>query len=380
MCEMKSCILYTFVPHQTQIPPPLTTNSTTRLIYELLENTSYPIPDDTAQDVIDLMHDVLITSDYSRIGLSTVNPRSMRATLRHICHERELLPTSLTLPGVECIDREVVRGGSFADIIRGQYCGKSVAIKRLRMFSGSKIETKHKLYFQREALIWSMLSHDHVLPFLGTDTTLFPNTLCLILPWMDNGNVLDYFSKLQDESRDGLQTLVHQWIHQVALGLEYLHAEDTVHADLRGPNLLVDEKENIRLADFGLARLAVHQANTMTSGQPTNGQWAAPELLDPEHFGFKSARPTRESDIYSFACVCIELYTSETPFQQCNVSLFQIPLKVVQRGLRPPRPTFCVASEIMPDALWYMITQAWSAHPSHRPTATMLVSASREIL
>jgi len=349
-------------------------------IYLLLEDMSYPIPEDTAQEVIDLMHEGLVTSDYSRLGLSDPNPKAIRVALRHLCHEKELLPTSLTLPGVECTDREVIRGGSFADIIRGQYRGKTIAIKRLRMFSSSKIETKHKLYLQREALIWSMLSHDHVLPFLGTDTTLFQHSLSLILPWMDNGNVMDYFEKLRSEKREGLRVLIHRWIHQVALGLEYLHKEDTVHADLRGANILVDEKENIRLADFGLARLAAHQANTMTSGHPTNGQWAAPELLDPGHFDLKSGRPTRESDVYSFACVCIELYTSEIPFHQCDLSAFQIPMKVVHQDLRPPRPTFCVADEVMPNALWSMITQAWSAQPSQRPTAADLVSTTLKVL
>jgi len=110
---------------------------------------------------------------------------------------------------------------------------------------------------------------------------------------MDNGNVLEYFEKLRQINREGLHALILKWIRQVALGLEYLHREDTIHADLRGVNILVDEQENIRLADFELARLAVQLADTLTSGGPTNAPWSAPELLDPKYFGFESARPTK---------------------------------------------------------------------------------------
>jgi len=142
----------------------------------------------------------------------------------------------------------------------------------------------------------------------------------------------------------------------------------------------VDGNENARLADFGLARIAVHQMNTMTSGAPTNNRWAAPELLYPEYFGYKSARPSKKSDIYSFACVCLELYTSEAPFYQYNLSPMKIYTDIVQKNFRPPRPKFCVANQIMPDALWSMVEQAWGHVPSERPTATSLVSASREVL
>jgi len=192
---------------------------------------------------------------------------------------------------------------------------------------------------------------------------------------MENGSVPAYFEELRYvERRQGLQTLVHTWLHQVALGLEYLHSEDDVHGDLRGPNSLVDENKNIRLADFGLARLAVSLGDTMTSGNTTNAQWAAPEILDPENFGFDSGRPTKESNIYSFACVCIEMYTCESPFRNFNLSPCKLLMKVVHSDLRPERPNFCVADETMPDELWTLITQSWATNPAERPATTQLVS------
>lgn len=348
------------------------------MVHSALDGDFSTIPTESSGKILDLLYATLITNGYHGIPLSPTDRPRLRTALRQLSFRSDQLPSALFLTGVVCNDLEAVRGGSFADILTGTYNGRVVAIKRLRTFSGALADqtAKFRLALQREALIWSMLSHDHVLPFLGTSVTILKASLCLILPWMENGNVIDCLNQLKLEERFDLQQLVHKWIHQVALGLEYLHAEHTVHADLRGPNILVDENENIRLADFGLARVLAHQMNTMTTGDHTNSQWAAPELLDPEHYDQTSARPTEASDIYAFASVCIELYTGKSPYGQSN--MLSIAWKIVQRDLRPLRPAFCVADAAMPEALWAVITQAWSPLPAHRQAATQLVTQTRQ--
>ena len=74
-------------------------------------------------------------------------------------------------------------------------------------------------------------------------------------------------------------------------------------------NILIDDDENVQLADFGLSRLIVDMGTfqTMTSGAHTNYQWAAPELIEPSYFDLTSSRPTRFTDVYSLACSCIEV-------------------------------------------------------------------------
>lgn len=359
---------------------------TCRMIVELSQDAKLSIPEDQLQNVVNLIHKILRDpafdiSTLSRDGESTIAPsrKQLREALRRVCYEKDILPSALSLTGVECNSSHVVRGGSYADIVRGKYDGQVVAIKRLRIWGDSKKQANNKMLLQREALIWSLLSHDHVVPFLGTDTVVFSPSLSLILPWMVNGNCMDFLEELKViDQRDGLQDLVHKWIYQVALGLEYLHSEDVVHGDLRGPNILVDQDENIRLADFGLARLAVTLGQTMTSGGPTNAQWAAPETLWPEAFETKSGKPAKESDVYSFACICIELYTAEPPFARTSVARnapYMLPSKIVSENLRPDRPTFCVAEEEMPDGLWSIITQSWTREPSQRLTAADIVSS-----
>lgn len=100
-------------------------------------------------------------------------------------------------------------------------------------------------------------------------------------------------------------------LRQIALGLAYLHAEGIVHGDLHAGNVLIDWNGAIRLGDFGMSLIS--EGTGYNYGSQHGGgatRWSAPELFDPEVFGLESTRPTFQSDIYAFACVCIEVRIS----------------------------------------------------------------------
>ena len=76
-------------------------------------------------------------------------------------------------------------------------------------------------------------------------------------------------------------------------------------------NVLIDEQRRPRIADFGLARVMDSQAtainSSMTGDTRGNLRWQAPELLQTNHFGKESYKVTSHSDVYSFACVILEV-------------------------------------------------------------------------
>ena len=75
-------------------------------------------------------------------------------------------------------------------------------------------------------------------------------------------------------------------------------------------NVLIDEQQRPRIADFGLARVIDSQATTINSSAADgrgNLRWQAPELLQTNHFGKDTGKVTTESDVYSFACVILEV-------------------------------------------------------------------------
>ncbi|KAJ6589579.1 kinase-like domain-containing protein [Mycena capillaripes] len=215
-------------------------------------------------------------------------------------------------------------------------------------------------YLSQEVLAWVHLKHDYVLPFLGLDKKTFDGyPPCIVTPYMRNGTMNDFV-----KSRNGTlpDRRVDRLLFETAQGLAYLHSKDIVHGDLRGGNVLIDDDKHAQLADFGLA--IVTDATRGTTSQRGSLRWMAPELLDFE-VEFKR---TEASDVYAFACLCIEIYTGEQPFWSIPQDMAVV-LQVLDK--KPlPRPSSSGppdGTRAMSDGLW-AIVEACSTHkPSDRP-------------
>ena len=82
-------------------------------------------------------------------------------------------------------------------------------------------------------------------------------------------------------------------------GLEYLHAQNIVHRDLKGGNVLVDSKGNVKLSDFGCAKSL---GNSYLQSFIGTACWMAPEIvLQKGHERFV--------DIWSLGCTVYEMLT-----------------------------------------------------------------------
>lgn len=72
-------------------------------------------------------------------------------------------------------------------------------------------------------------------------------------------------------------------------------------------NILINDEWQACLADFGLTVASEATMATHTSNSHGSTRWMAPELHDPESFGLDRFLRTPASDIYAFACVCLEV-------------------------------------------------------------------------
>ncbi|KAJ7250725.1 kinase-like domain-containing protein [Mycena rebaudengoi] len=357
---------------------------------------------DEAQFILDLMQDAIRTHiDFvhilgggsprmrgpRRVFLSNIQSRGLLRNVDRTFDARrlivkfseacDLLPDSLKIEGVENRSPDVVLGGTFGDIYTAQYRGTPVALKRLRFFQAETVETRRKFY--RETLIWKNLDHDFILPFLGVDFSSFPGHLCMVSPWMNKGPII---RRDGGPEKSSIPTLVcspyalehiftaydfcfviQMW--EIAVGLQYLHSQGVIHADLRGANILVDDHNHVRLADFGLTGFA-HGSSTPTN-RGGSTRWMAPELLDPACCGLEDFQRTFATDIYSFACVCLELYTGQHPFSDIH-SEGAVLLKVI-REERPACPS------TIPDWATQLISKCWSHIPASRPSTLVIIES-----
>ncbi|KAJ8521240.1 hypothetical protein ONZ45_g2042 [Pleurotus djamor] len=245
-----------------------------------------------AQQFLDMAHEILHFPSLKRSQDKRFSIQVLKLMIRlsETCHQ---LPTSLFLEDVEVMEKDARFLGSFSNVYRARYGDQAVALKRMRIFE-SDTETVHmklRQRFCREALLWQHLDHPNVLPFIGIDPDNF-ESLCMISPWLEGGTVLHHLKMNGIKEVDFI-------LYGISQGLAYLHSLDVIHGDLRGVNILVDERGKPRIADFGLAVLA--DMSTSSSSYPGSARWTAPELLYPASQGLTKFRRSWASDVFSFA-------------------------------------------------------------------------------
>jgi serine/threonine protein kinase len=134
-------------------------------------------------------------------------------------------------------------------------------------------------------------------------------------------------------------------LRSAALGINYLHSLDPtiIHRDIKPSNLLVDETWNVKVADFGFARIKEENATMTRCGTPA---WTAPEIIRGEKYSEKA-------DLYSFGVVMWEMLTRKQPYAGRN--FMGVSLDVLE-GKRPQIPQDCPAVRSPSTALFLFLS------------------------
>ncbi|GJE91835.1 BTB/POZ domain-containing protein [Phanerochaete sordida] len=323
-----------------------------------------------AADILNLLDMVLHPASPSdsdglsfKVSPSECDPdleRSLQRVFVRLCESSLQLPHRLWLSQVHLTERQPVDGGSYGEIYMGTYAGRSVALKSLRVLRHREDNAKHQKAFYREVAIVRGIDHQHVCPIIGVDRDSLSGVTCVVLPWMEYGNVLQYLAKVGWSPEDAVRL-----IHQVASGLAYLHDQGVVHGDLHVGNILVDADKNIHLADFGLANFA-DAAMSCSSAQPGATRCMAPEIFDPVRFRLPRVQHTPASDVYSFGQVSWQIYTGEIPFS--DLGNYQAMFAILD-GKSQDRS---VSERPIPNALWGILQDCWYFEPAQRAEISSL--------
>ncbi|EIN07908.1 kinase-like protein, partial [Punctularia strigosozonata HHB-11173 SS5] len=216
--------------------------------------------------------------------------------------------------------------------------------------------------FCRESIFWKRLSHENIVPFLGTSPR---SHVCIVAEWMEHGDVLSYLERFPLADR-------RQLITDVARGLNYMHASGVIHGDVKGRNILVDGEHHARLSDFGLSTTILGTETlasvTETSANRGSLRYMAPELLDHT---VDSVALTIRADVYGFAMAMWEIFEGRIPFHEIRVD-YVVVLKI-KDGVRPPRPADTTGLGL-DDEMWGLIQDCWTADPSQRPTMSRVLA------
>ncbi|MDP2343997.1 MAG: serine/threonine-protein kinase [Deltaproteobacteria bacterium] len=282
---------------------------------------------------------------------------------RTASHARTSATPSLELGGYRLLER--IGHGGMAEVFLGERSGpggfkKQVAIKR--MLPALTDEEDFREMFLDEARLAARLSHENIVPIheLGIDK----GTYFLIMEYLPG-------LALSQLRRRGIivdPDVVVAVGAQVCAGLAYAHelrGDDgkplgLVHRDISPQNLMIDERGNLRILDFGIARAAGRTTKTETGAIKGKVPYMAPEQLD----GTVDAR----TDVYAVGVVLCELACGHRPLEGDDLSS----LAALMRREVPLPARFAA----VPTPLRQVIARALDADPAKRfPTATALRTA-----
>ncbi|XP_019463447.1 PREDICTED: uncharacterized protein LOC109362248 [Lupinus angustifolius] len=257
-------------------------------------------------------------------------------------------------------DLEEIRelgSGTYGAVYHGKWKGSDVAIKRIKAscFAGRPSERERLIAdFWKEALLLSSLHHPNVVSFYGIVRDGPDGSLATVTEFMVNGSLKQFLHK-KDRTIDRRKRLIIAM--DAAFGMEYLHAKNIVHFDLKCENLLVNMRDPQRpvckIGDLGLSKVKQH---TLVSGGVRGTlPWMAPELLSG-----KSTMVSEKIDVYSFGIVMWEVLTGDEPY--ANMHCASIIGGIVNGSLRPQTPTWC-------DPEWKSLMEScWASDPAERPS------------
>jgi serine/threonine-protein kinase len=252
--------------------------------------------------------------------------------------------------------------GGMASVFRVRHVvdGGEAAIKLMRRELLSDPDFRGR--FERECRLAQGLRHPNIVEVLESGEA--EGRLYLVMQLLRRGTVADALRKGNIPP-----IAVTRLVGHIAAGLQYAHDKGIVHRDVKPGNVLLDERGNARLSDFGIARLAEGGTTVTRTGLHVG----SPTYMAPEQW--QGGNVDRRSDVYALGVMAFEMLAGHAPFRADTAPA------LMTLHVRGPIPTPRTTRPTLPAAVDGFFRQALAKRPEQRfPSTEALASALAAIL
>eukprot|EP00667_Euglena_gracilis_P001842 EG_transcript_1842 len=254
--------------------------------------------------------------------------------------------------------------GAFGDALLARHVPTKTlyVLKRLPFHSPTTEEEKNeRLVAEREVAVLCMLHH----PFITTYKESFIDTdthyLNIVLEFCEGGDLRSaVLSAAKTPKKFIPEEKVWTWASQLLFALKYIHSKKVLHRDLKPANIFLTSKNQIKLGDFGIAKVAsgtVYESASRGDGLAGTMPYIPPEACDGQLYSDKS-------DVWSLGVSLYELCALQLPFGGGNV------LALVRNiTTKTPKPLPSCYSVKLQRMIFDMLTK----DPGQRPSAEQLI-------
>ncbi|XP_066985291.1 raf homolog serine/threonine-protein kinase Raf isoform X2 [Macrobrachium rosenbergii] len=234
------------------------------------------------------------------------------------------------IPVDEILIGNRIGSGSFGTVYRGHWHGP-VAVKTLKVRDPTPAQYSA---FKNEVSVLKKTRHVNILLFMGC---VKYQQLAIVTQWCEGSSLYKHLHV--QETKFELMRII-DIARQTSQGMDYLHAKNIIHRDLKSNNIFLHDDYTVKIGDFGLATVKGGRWTQESPGgrqiqQPSGSiLWMAPEVIR-----MQDENPyTFQSDVYAFGIVLYELFSGCLPYSHIN-NKDQI-LFMVGRGLLRPDMTY----------------------------------------
>jgi serine/threonine protein kinase len=228
---------------------------------------------------------------------------------------------------------------------------RTVAIKTIAVPASSRHDAEHyRQRFFREAQAAGRLSHPGIVTIYDVGEDEAAHTPFIVMECVE-GDSLDRVVAAAPAGKLSREIAL-RLLRQIAEALDYAHRQGIVHRDIKPANIMVTAEGQPKIADFGIAKLAM--ADTTLPGHVVG----TPAYMSPEQLNGKAV--DGRSDLFSLGVIAYWLLTGVKPFD--GATLTEICVQVVTKDPTPP-------SEIAPGLtidVDYVLSRVLSKDPAMR--------------
>ena len=247
---------------------------------------------------------------------------------------------------------KVVGKGGSATVYKGILTNSDrvVAIKQI---DTDGLNKEQILNIQQEIDTIKVLSHEHIVSYLGTRT--LQSKILIFLEYADRGSLRQFYQR-----RGSLtEPQAANCTRQIIKGLAYLHDNGIAHRDIKCANCLLTKGGIIKLGDFGASKR--FESDSVVSGLKGTPHWMAPEVIK----GTQMTTGWMKADVWSLGCTVVEMVTGQLPY--CEYDNPMTAMFHIANGKQP-----CLQNTIVSDDLHIFIKACCDVNPELRPTAPAL--------
>eukprot|EP00931_Biecheleriopsis_adriatica_P099241 TRINITY_DN7362_c0_g1_i1.p1 TRINITY_DN7362_c0_g1~~TRINITY_DN7362_c0_g1_i1.p1 ORF type:complete len:472 (+),score=114.08 TRINITY_DN7362_c0_g1_i1:68-1417(+) len=192
----------------------------------------------------------------------------------------------------------------------------------VKMIDISRASRQEKDDAVKESQVLSSLKHPYIVRY--RESFHEDGWLCIVMDYCEGGDLSDKIKRARQAGKLFPQEQVLRWFTQSILALKYIHDMHILHRDLKSGNFFLSKSGNIKMGDFGIAKVLECTA-ACAQTQIGTPYYLSPEICQGKNYAWSS-------DIWSMGCILYEMCARQVPFDAPDLK------KLIHRITKEPAP------------------------------------------